>query len=302
MDVFEKAYDFASKRPSAIGVFCYGSAVFKQDSYLPSDKPQIDMLFIVDDMKKWHMENMALNSKDYPLTGRAYVNLAPIERLKGHNKVTYLSHIKEAGSMFKFGVKEINDFVEELQTWSTFFMAGRFQKPVLPIKTTDELDYVINKDREAAFLIATLFCDEITTRKEILMKLCSLSYVGTLRMQIAENPRKVENIVNGNYRDLVRVYRKYRDYIYIAEDDSVLIDRQKQLSHINSLPKFLLEYLHRENVDFNDINSIRTGIINFLLERNKKEECLQILEGFATNGLYRSTLYIKKKLEKKFTK
>lgn len=299
MDIITKANDFVNNRPKAVGVFCYGSGVFKQDSYLPSDKPQIDMLFVVDDMRKWHLENMSLNRSDYPLTGKVYINLAPIQRLKGRNKVTYLSHIKENGSMFKYGVKEVDDFLEEFQTWSTFFMAGRFQKPILPVKSNDELDDAIRQNREAAFLIATLFCDEVTTRKDVLTKLCSLSYMGTPRMKLAENPRKVENIVSGNYLDLLRVYRSYRDYIYY-DNDMVLIDREKQLEHIASLPKALLDYFIENRVNFNDLESIRVGIICFLREHNKKEEVLQILEGFATNGLYRSSLYIMKKLEKKF--
>ncbi len=300
MDLIEKTKAFASNRPEALGVFCYGSGVFKQDSYLPSDTPQIDMLFVVKDMKKWHLENMKMNRKDYPLTGKLYIRFAPAKRLKGYNKVTYLSHIKENGSMFKYGVKEVDDFIDELNTWSTFFMAGRFQKPILPIKSTNELDEAINLNREAAFLIATLFCDEVTTKKEVLTKLCSLSYIGTIRMQIAENPRKVENIVNGNYLDLLKVYRNYRDYIFISEDGTVLIDREKQLNYITILPKCILDYFINHHISFNNIDSIRIGIIDFLKEHNKKEEALQILEGFATNGLYRSTLYIKKKLEKKF--
>lgn len=300
MDVLEKAKRFADKRPEAVGVFCYGSAAFKQDSYLPLDNPQIDMLFIVENMKEWHLANLRLNKNDYPLTGKIYVNLCPANRLKGRNKVTYMSHIKEDGSMFKYGVKEIDDFILELETWSTFFMAGRFHKPVLSIKSTGELDGAILDNREMAFWIATLFCDEVTSRKEILMKLCSLSYVGTIRMQIAENPRKVENIVNGNYVDLLKTYRKYRDYIFIDDNDEVYIDRDKQLEYTYMLPKALLYYLIDSGVSFNSVDSIRMGIIDFLREKNKKEELAQILEGFATNGLYRSALYIGKKLEKKY--
>lgn len=302
MDILDKTKQFADNRPNAIGVFSYGSGVFKQSSYLPSDKPQIDMLFLVDDMQEWHFENMRLNKRDYPLTGKIYINLAPVKRLKGYNKVTYLSHIKENGSTFKYGVKEVNDFIDELFTWSTFFMAGRFQKPVLPIKSTCELDRAIKDNREAAFLIATLFCDEVTSKREILTILCSLSYMGTPRMQIAENPRKVDNIVNGNYLDLLKVYRNYRDYIFYGDDDVVLIDRDKQLNHIGTLPNALLDYFIENRVSFDDIESIRMGIIAFLRKHNMKEETIQILEGFATNGLYRSTLYISKKLKKKFSK
>ena len=37
--------------------------MFKQSGYTNKDKPQIDLILVVDDLKKWHLENMKLNSK-----------------------------------------------------------------------------------------------------------------------------------------------------------------------------------------------------------------------------------------------
>jgi translocator assembly and maintenance protein 41 len=56
---------FINKRPKVIGAYGYGSGVFKQSGYTEKDKPQIDLILVVDNLKEWHNENMKLNSKDY---------------------------------------------------------------------------------------------------------------------------------------------------------------------------------------------------------------------------------------------
>lgn len=289
---------FLDKRPATLGTFLYGSAVFKQESYSESDKPQIDMVFIVDDMKEWHRQNIRMNPHDYPLLGRLHVNLSSVKALKGGNKITYFSHIKENGYTFKFGVTELKDFIDGLSTWSPFFVAGRFQKPILPINTTPAIDEAILYNRESALLIASFFCDEITTVKELFIHLCWISYIGAVRMKIAENPHKVENIVNGSFDELVSIYKKDRDYISF-DGDIAYIDREKQFAHIKDLPDSIFKYLLANGVDFRDIDSIRNGIVDYLSECNRREEIAQIIKGLQTNGVLRNISYGVAKLSKK---
>ena len=89
MEKREAISKFALKRPESVGVYGYGSGVFKQAS---SVKPLTDVIFVVDDLKGWHMENMKMNPSDYSLIGRLYINRSSIKRIKGlkddktHNK------------------------------------------------------------------------------------------------------------------------------------------------------------------------------------------------------------------------
>ncbi len=291
--------EFTNHRPPAIGSFGYGSAVFKQESYTSKDHPQIDVIFIVEDLKKWHQLNMQENPHDYSLLGKIHINRSSCTKLKGPNKITYYSQIKEGPNMFKYGVIEITDFLSSLDTWSNFFIAGRFQKPILEIKTTEKIEDSIHHNRESAILVASLFCDEITTKKDLFISLCGLSYLGTLRMSIAENPNKVRNIVEGSYHYLTELYHGKRDYLLFDGDD-ILINREKQLTKLNTLPSALLKYLETSNTDLTDIESIKTSIIAYLSKTNRREEIAQIIEGLKTNGIIRSTPYVASKLSKRF--
>ena len=54
-DVIKK---FIEKRPKVIAAYGYGSGVFKQAGYNGNEEVQLDLIFIVEDIKKWHLENM----------------------------------------------------------------------------------------------------------------------------------------------------------------------------------------------------------------------------------------------------
>ena len=62
-------------------MYGYGSGVFKQAS---SVKPLTDVIFVVDDLKGWHMENMKMNPSDYSLIGRLYINRSSIKIYPRH--------------------------------------------------------------------------------------------------------------------------------------------------------------------------------------------------------------------------
>ena len=97
------------QRPESRSVYGYGSGVFKQAS---SVKPLTDVIFVVDDLKEWHMTNMRMNPNDYSLIGRLYINHSSIKRVKGLNGVTYFSEINGGEYTFKYGVIELTDWIQ----------------------------------------------------------------------------------------------------------------------------------------------------------------------------------------------
>ena len=61
----ENVINFVKNRPEVVAAYGYGSGIFKQSGYTSKDKPQIDLILVVDDLKKWHKENMKANPKDF---------------------------------------------------------------------------------------------------------------------------------------------------------------------------------------------------------------------------------------------
>ena len=160
----------------------------------------------------------------------------------------------------------------------------------------------IEYNRRCAIMIACLFCDSDTTKEEIYRKLCGLSYMGDARMAIAENPRKVENIVEGSFDKLKETYPLKEIYLHNVEGPIYYINHELLLSRISDLPEGLLEYLYDMHTDFEDIEMLRINIYEYIISKNKVESKAQILQGIKTNGVIRSIPYAFSKVKKRFSK
>lgn len=295
----EAIRQFAMQRPESRSVYGYGSGVFKQAS---SVKPLTDVIFVVDDLKGWHMENMKLNPSDYSLIGRLYINRSSIKRIKGLNGVTYFSEINGGEYTFKYGVIELVDFMTGLDTWNNLFMAGRFHKPVLEIKSEDQVREVILSNRKYALVIACLFCDRLVTKSDLYKTLCGLSYIGDARMSIAENPHKVEDIVEGSYDKIEELYPLKESFITHLESGLIDVNHDVLLKKISELPEDLLTYLDDLGTDFRDLDMLRINIHEYISNRNRVESRAQIFHGVLTNGIIRSVPYAMAKVKKRFSK
>lgn len=294
---------FSDERPVARAVYGYGSGVFRQAHTSENGRVLMDAIFIVDDLCDWHHNNMVCNPSDYSLIGRVHLSRKNISAIKGVNKITYFSEIKDGEFIFKYGVIEIDDFLRSLDTWENIFVAGRFHKPVLEIESSSLIRDSIDYNRRSALIIACLFCDRVVSKKGIYNKLCGLSYLGDARMAIAENPHKVENIVDGSFDILEKIYPLDNDFLFYDERANLYyINFEVLASHFEELPVSLLNFLKDMNVDFNDIEMVRAYVESYLVEKNKYESRAQITEGVKTNGILRSVPYALAKVKKRFGK
>jgi mitochondrial translocator assembly and maintenance protein 41 len=280
-DIKEDIINFLNKRPEVLTAFGYGSGVNSQKGYSENDKPQIDLILGVNDVKKWHMENIKYNPKDYSLSGKIYLGLLPKTLQNIGADITYLPYLRDAeiNKEFKIGIIERKDLIDDLKNWKNFFLAGRFHKPVLAIKTDDELDNVIIENRKNALIIASILLKNNDFSKyDLYKKICSLSYIGDPRMGIAENPRKIDNIVEAN----IEYFDKHYSNININSYNNFKIE---------CLPSNLSNYLIKFKIDNNDEILLQRKIISFLEDKNRTASSLQALKGILTAGLIKSFNY-----------
>ena len=295
----DKIKEFIDNRPEVVGAYGYGSGMFKQSGYTNKDKPQIDLIFVVDDLKKWHLENMKLNKKDYSLLGKVFFKHASEDRLKGSAGITYISSVIENGTNYKFGTIEEKDLINNLISWDSFYLPGRFQKTVYPIKENKNLKKAIAINREKALMVASYLVGlNTTTRKDIYVMLCGLSYFGDTRMKFAENPRKVLNIVEGSYDEFCKIYPlEDKDYLTV-EGDVVKVNQDMIKERISKFPSGIQNYLGKNIPE--DYSGVREKILEYFEKLNKKESLQQTVKGIFTSGVGRSITYASKKVMKKF--
>lgn len=114
----------------------------------------------------------------------------------------------------KYGVVDSKVFARDLSNWDILSCSGRLHKPVKIIHT----DFFAKRDLEnnlhvnlvqAASIGLLLNFGSRISMREFLVTVASLSYVGDVRFAVgAENTKKVENIVDGNYLRFVELYKK----------------------------------------------------------------------------------------------
>lgn len=276
--------EFLNERPEVVAAFGYGSGVFKQLGYDSKEKPQIDLILIVNDMKLWHKENIKKNPKDYSFIGRNFFLNSSIDEIKGITGITYQSNIEYKGHLFKYGIIEYGDFVRHMQTWDSFYVPGRFQKPILTIKSNNFIDELILQNRRNACKVG-LLCLNNKDLKDLYLTICNLSYSGDTRMKVAENPKKVDNIVGASYDKFNEMYNFNDLYQKNGEQIEYEID-------IDELPSSLEKYIKDDKT--------KEKVMEYLSDLNRKESSLQTMKGIKTNGIVKSLRYGLAKVLKKF--
>lgn len=278
---------FMEKRPKCEAIIGYGSGITKQKDQ-ENRKVQIDLIVVVKDLKRWHKANVRKNPNDYSFTGKNFLTNGSLSWLKKGGKICYLTYIPFEGHSFKIGTIEEKDFLDSLELWDTFYLAGRMQKPIKIFKADTQVKKAIESNRRSAIATTLLLSDE---RKipmvEFYETLVSLSYMGDTRMKFAENPHKVSNIVKGGM-----------DFFDKTYGDSDLFNRVKGYIENKHTDKLMEEVPILLRSKLKDSKDYKETITKYLEEKNKKESMMQTIKGIFTSGPVNSVAYACAKLKR----
>ena len=293
----DNIFDFISTLPEVVDIIGYGSGVKNQEGYTDDIKRQIDLILTVNDIYEFHK----LNFKKYP---NIYSNIG-IKLIKHVNNIgtdiNYVSNIDYKNNTYKIGVINKNDLSKDLITWDNMYMAGRCQKPISTLKIRDKVKNEIIYNRLNALKIALLLNHNKTiTEQELYETICSLSYIGDIRMNMhCENPDKIKNIVNGSKIEFREIYNEVNDNLFDIKNNIISTNTDKILNSILDIPDSLLKYLHK-HMDLNNINidELNNNIINYLKITNFKSSIAQPIKSIIINGTEKSLNYLKEKRKK----
>lgn len=293
----DNIFDFISTLPEVVDIIGYGSGVKNQEGYTDDIKIQIDLILTVNDIYEFHK----LNFKKYP---NIYSNIG-IKLIKHVNNIgtdiNYVSNIDYKNNTYKIGVINKNDLSKDLITWDNMYMAGRCQKPISTLKIRDKVKNEIIYNRLNALKIALLLNHNKTiTEQELYETICSLSYIGDIRMTMhCENPDKIKNIVNGSKIEFREIYNEVNDNLFDIKNNIISTNTDKILNSILDIPDSLLKYLHK-HMDLNNINidELNNNIINYLKITNFKSSIAQPIKSIIINGTEKSLNYLKEKRKK----
>ncbi len=213
-EIFKYFQDSKSFPVKPYEIILYGSKVKKQKN--SHDSGMIDILVIVDDLKSSDFEKLANfqgTAKHFPTIGRYLTKMLPETFFQIHNKppaVSYFNGIQIGNFNTKYAIIDRKDFINDLIEWEHFYFAGRTQKPIeLAFEKKDILE-ALEANRKAAFSLVRLANSNIELKLPVLIeKIIGLSYLGDIRMNGFENPKKVQSIYQGQKEELNNIYSKF---------------------------------------------------------------------------------------------
>ncbi|XP_021901607.1 phosphatidate cytidylyltransferase, mitochondrial isoform X6 [Carica papaya] len=113
--------------------------------------------------------------------------------------------------MFKYGVVRMHDLVQDVLNWKRFYLSGRLQKPVHILVDNLDIENVNSVNLRGAVSAALLLLPSKFSEADLYAKICSLSYMGDLRMLFAEDRNKVKKIVQGQFDLFHLMYKPFLD-------------------------------------------------------------------------------------------
>jgi hypothetical protein len=250
--------------------FAYGSAVFAQKGNVPS---MFDLMINVTNIDLFHRYQLESFPSHYSpwMTHRlaAFLN-------NSSPGLFYNTGIKVNGEIFKYGIIQGDNLSADLTEWKYLYAAGRLQKPIIELIESEKTRLENLTNRLMSLKLAALInkiSNEVPDIKEwetLLKTIIELSYKGDVRMFIAENPHKVQKILQSQFDPLLEIYKPLYPQIGKA-----------------ALPKFFNKY-PPENLPKVCRNKVFVA------------SAIQSLKGLVTAKPKTTLSYITRKIKKKF--
>lgn len=286
------AESIVENRPDIIAAYGYGSAFVHQSGYSYNTKKSLDLIFVVDDIKKWNNKNFKVNRDDYTKYSKTIFKLTPKHLLKSGTGIIYNVITNKYELDFKYGLIEPKNFIDDLYNWKHFYISGRFQKPVYTIKSNDIFDNAIKFNRKISLLAALIILNkEFLTIDELLEQICKLSYEGDIRNLFVENPNKVHNIVKGSLEALKEIYCN-NEYLTVI-DNYVYVDLSKVYEDSRFLPR---AFTKKFNGNYDEYGHM---IGKTFIKKNLKESIEHPVKQLYVSGLSTCKTYLNEKIKKK---
>ena len=276
--------------PSCKMLLGYGSGVFRQAGYT-NQADMVDVLALVSRKSAYldDLKNAGFVSPSSNMMGKL-----------SNPEIVYFADISISHKVrVKLGVVEYDKCLSRLRDWEdSFYIAGRLQKPIQILYSSDISTLQFFHDAQAVnhrfAIIAALLAlppKHTYSLSDLYTSLVGLSYLGDIRVGIAENPKKIPNILTGQYDLLHGIYSKYLSEFGVLKDDSF----QCNLS-ANELWDKLPVNFQRRSIHLSDSSQ---SLISTLSVINQGESLHQAIVGVGTTGPLKSLKYLLAKLSKR---
>lgn len=307
-------------------MFGYGSKVVKQRGH-QTTSDLIDIIIAVDDPHKWHQENFKLNNQHYSFLKLLPNSISLITSIQENYgaKIYFNPYVKVGNLLIKYGVIKTGHLIEDLNCWTSLYVAGRLHKPVEFIVNTcdknEPLRSAMRFNKESALRAAILQLPETFDSTQLFTAITNLSYNGDLRMLFGEDKNKVVNIVSGQmdrfnqlYMPIIRLNPSFKELVHWNEGKKSFsqdLNPKTVLKNLKCLPNNVRQSICR--IHGREARTVETDVVLASASRSincdkivtmaiasivRRSSTSQTLKGLLTAGFVKSLKYSQRKLIK----
>ena len=300
MDNLEIIEKLKGELPPTIAVIGYGSGIYKQTGYTNSEKPDKDVIIIVDDFKDFLISDHDKNPNHFSEDFDKRILLRKKEKDKFYSNVGCLKFYQD-GIHFKAMVISKKSLEEDLNTWKYFGMAGRLTKPILYKNIPEDLEIEIKQNRRNILITALLLNHkDIISQSELYNTISKLTYMYDFRTILpGEKKSKSSDIVNGAFNFFEQTYNQsdvvtLENGILINPHPVELIDELP-----NNLKNYLNKHLNKEDYQLDEVSKI---INNYFRKTNLPNSVRLALSSATTLGKKETIKHGLSKVKRHFQK
>lgn len=271
----------------------YGSRVVTQRAPSGSDA-LVDLLIVAKDEVKF-IDGMK---------NRGYISYFSSEFAKNvPHEIAFFAGVKCNGIPMKFGVTSASRFLNQLNNWdNSFYIPGRLQKPVRILSQDDSISQVLSNSLRAnhqhAVVAGLLALPEHFrlggfTEHDLFESTVGLSYLGDIRVGLAENPNKIKNIVGAQVDELRAIYAPLLPYCGVEGRVNCMRCTKSSGELFSMLP----DAFKKSAIPLVDP---RESLIATLTAINRRESLQHALIAVGTTGPTECFKYLLRKIGKRF--
>ena len=266
--------DLRNDLPDTIAVIGYGSGMYKQKGYSENDKPDKDILVVVDNLHRFLTEDYHLNKYHFgEETSNKYKNIKDKNTNFFYHQIGCLKFSKN-GVGYKLLVVEQKALEKDIKSWKYYGPAARLSKPILYDEIPQDIEELIDYNRKSTATVALLANpDDHVMGNKLYNTISNLSYIGDWRMLAHfEKSTKASDIVAG----AEAFYNETYGPLLGISSGEQYIENPHPISHIEDLPIGLQEYITKHidlsNLSTNkeDLIKLRNLINNYFYKTNFK--------------------------------
>ena len=303
MNNLEIIENLKEELPKTVAVIGYGSGIYKQTGYDASEKPDKDVIVVVDDFKQFLISDYEQNAHHF---SKDFDKRKLLRKKESDNFYSNIGCLKfyHDNIHFKAMIVSKDALEQDLKTWKFFGMAGRLTKPILYQNIPEDLEKAIQRNRKNILITALLFNDkDVLTATELYNTISGLTYMYDFRTIVpGEKKSKPTDIVNGAFDFFETTYRQ-SDIIFSDEE---FVYNPHPVELIEQLPDnlrlYLGKYFNLDDMTKEDLKRLSMIIKHYFRKTNFPNSIKLAISSSATLGKEESIKHGLSKVKRHFLK